>query len=63
MVIDTIQMAKLMLGSEATAAEIMKLTNKILEHELDQLDNVNYIVRGLLERSIFEFCKKIIASE
>lgn len=52
-----------MLRSEATTAEIMKLTNRILEHELDQLDNVNYIVHGLLERSVFEFCKKNIASE
>lgn len=62
-VMNTITMAKSMLDPGATTAEIIKLTNQILEHELDQIGNVNYVVNGLLERSIFEFCKKNIASK
>lgn len=63
MVIDVMKRAKMLSEPDATAAEIMHLTRRIVEHETDVKANVNFIVYGLYQRGVFEFTKKNIASK
>lgn len=58
-----VKRAKLLLDSDAIAADVMHLTRCIIEDELDINTNVNSVVHSLIERSVFEYSKIQIASE
>lgn len=63
MIIELVKRAKLLSPLDAPADEIIHLTRCIVEHEADVHVNVDFIVHGLFERSVFEFTKKKIASK
>lgn len=63
MIIELVKKAKLLSRLDAPAAEIIHLTQCIVEYEADVNVNVDFFVHGLFERSVFEFTKKKIASK
>lgn len=63
MLIEIMKMAKSLSDVGATAAEVIHLTRCIVEYKADSKVNVSYMVHGLIERSVFEFTKKQIASK
>lgn len=62
-IIGMVKNAKLLLGTDATAADVLHLTRCMMEDEADNYINVDFIVRSLIQRSVFEFSKIHIASE
>lgn len=63
MLIEIMKTAKSLSDVGATAAEVIHLTRCIVEFKADSKVNVGYMIHGLIERSVFEFTKKQIASE
>lgn len=61
-VIDIVKKAKSLLEPDAVAADVIHLARCIIEYEADVNHVAQYMVKGLVERSVFEFAKKKIAS-
>lgn len=61
MIISIIKKAKNLSQPDSTAEEVIFLTRRIVEHNADITANVNYVMNGLIKRSIFEYTKKKVA--
>lgn len=55
--------AKGMVGGSKSAMEMIDLVKLILDHEIDAIENVQYVVSGLYRRTVFEYAKRRIGCE